>query len=293
MTTVRALIQQLASDFRAAGLDSPEVDAKLLAGAAAGMTAHEMVLQPDKWLDDREIAGAEGFRQRRLAHEPVSRILGRRDFYGRTFEIGPATLDPRPDTETLIEAALEIATEAGWRGRPIRILDVGTGSGAILLTLLAELPLASGLATDISAGALEVAARNAERLGVAGRASFAMHRSLEGIEGPFDLVVSNPPYIPAGEIGGLEPEVREHDPRTALDGGADGLDVYRALGQGLVRVVPSGWLAVEVGAGQAAAVAEILGRAAGKCLKSGRIRRDLGGHERCVAVETQKVLMTH
>ncbi len=293
MTTLRDALRRLVAELRAEGIDSPEVDARLLTGAAAGLTAQDMVLEPDRMLLPAQLARLEVYRQRRLAHEPVSRILGRREFYGRTFEIDGSTLDPRPDTETLVETVLEIADKAGWRERPIRILDVGTGSGAILVTLLAELPLASGIATDVSDQALEMAARNAERLGVADRATFALRRSLEGVEGSFDLLVSNPPYIPSGEIELLSREVKDFDPRAALDGGDDGLAIYRELARGLVRAVPAGWAVVEIGAGQARDVVDIFKAAAGGRLKTVVIRRDLGNHERCVAIETHKVLMTH
>jgi release factor glutamine methyltransferase len=223
----------------------------------------------------------------------VARILGQREFFGRMFAIDPTTLDPRPDTETVIEAALAIADEEGWHRRPIRILDIGTGSGCLLLTLIAELPLATGLGTDISAGALKLAAENAARLGVADRVRFAAQRSLEGFDGPFDLMVSNPPYIPSGEIAGLEPEVRDFDPRTALDGGADGLTIYRELAQGCWRIVPDGWVILEVGAGQSGPVSRLFLEALKEHASPPRIRSDLGGHDRCVAIRTHQVLMTH
>ena len=226
--------------------------------------------------------------RRRALREPVSRILGRRDFYGRVFHVTAATLDPRPCSETLIEAALELAREEGWRGRPIRILDVGTGSGCLLLTLLAELPLATGLGTDISGEALAVAEENARRLGLAQRSRFAVANFLEGIEETFDLVVANPPYVASTDIAGLEPEVRDHDPLPALDGGPDGLDGYRAIAADIKRIVPTGWTLVEVGAGQAAAVAQLLqGGGPDRPLPAARMWRDLGGHVRAVAVKTQ------
>ncbi len=222
-----------------------------------------------------------------MAREPVSRILGRRAFFGREFSVGRATLDPRPCSETLIEAALALADQEGWRTRPIHILDAGTGSGCLLLTLLAEMELAHGVGTDISAGALAVAAENADRLGLSERAEFAEARYLGGTRGTFELVVSNPPYIPTRDIEGLEPEVRNHEPRTALDGGADGLDAYREIAAGLPRVVPRGWALFEVGAGQADAVVDILRRELGR--HGGEVRQwtDLGGHRRCVAIQTQ------
>jgi release factor glutamine methyltransferase len=224
----------------------------------------------------------------------VSRILGERGFYGRTFRITSATLDPRPCTETVIEAALAIAAREGWRERPIRILDIGTGSGALLLTLLAELPLARGVGTDISTDALSAAQANAAYLGVASRALFLNRRSLDGIagdgiEGTFDLMVSNPPYIPSGDIAALDPDVRDYDPLGALDGGEDGLEIYRELAAGFVQLVPKGWVLLEVGAGQAEAVERIFREVAGEgCLGEVSLWQDLGQHTRCVAIKTHR-----
>jgi release factor glutamine methyltransferase len=224
---------------------------------------------------------------RRTAREPVSRILGVREFYGRRFKLSPATLDPRSDSETLIEAALAIAKREGWGEKPVRILDIGTGTGCLLLTLLAELPLASGLGTDVSEAALAMAAENACSLGLAGRATFARHDALDGIAEPFDLVLSNPPYIARGDIPGLDPEVREYDPLAALDGGADGLDVYRKIA-GKLEGVARGWVVLEVGMGQADAVALVLHQAFVKTRHAEVCRyADLGGHTRCVALRLQ------
>jgi release factor glutamine methyltransferase len=287
-TTVAGAIRALAGRLAAAGIATPRSDARLLVEGLAGVDRWADVREPDLALAPGDAARIEAAAARRLAREPVSRILGRRGFYGRDFAISPATLDPRPDTETLVSAALELVAERASQERPIRILDVGTGSGAILVTLLAELPRAVGLGSDISAEALEVAAENARRHGVADRAAWRTGRSLEGITEQFDLLVANPPYVATHEIAGLEPEVRVFDPPGALDGGPDGLDVYREIAAGLGRVVPHGWVVVEVGAGQAAAVAEILAQGAGSAAR-GAVRswRDLSGHERCVALETQ------
>ena len=271
-----------------AGIDGAARDARLLVSAALGVSAGDLIKEPERRLGGQETARLAEFARRRAAREPVSRIVGTRGFFGRDFRITPATLDPRPCTETVVEAALDIARREGWRERPIRILDVGTGSGVLLVTLLAELPLATGLGTDISDAALDVARENAARHGVADRAIFLNRRTLDGIEGRFDMVISNPPYIPTGDIATLEPEVRDWDPQGALDGGADGLSVYRALAAGLLRVVPEGWMAVEVGAGQAEAVAGLLRQAAGDALAEVRMWTDLGQHPRCVAVRTQR-----
>lgn len=270
-----------------AGIKSPRLDARLLVTAATGLGVGDLIVRPEQLVPAEAIARLDALVRRRCKHEPVSRILGGRDFFGRTFLVTPAVLDPRADSETIIEQALEIAAEAGWRERAIRILDIGTGSGALLATLLAELPLANGLGTDTSEEALEVAVVNADRLGVSERAVFANHDALDGIEGRFDLVVCNPPYIATEEIAGLSPEVRDHDPSAALDGGPDGLFVYRKIIPALPRVLASGWVIFEVGAGQASAVQRMLREVAGTRAQPVRIRRDLGGHERSVATEIQ------
>jgi release factor glutamine methyltransferase len=215
----------------------------------------------------------------------VSRILGRRGFYGRDFVVTGATLDPRPCSETLIDAVLAIAAEEGWKNKPISILDVGTGTGCLALTLISELPEAKGVATDVSREALDVSHINAEQLGLLDRVEFREGRFLDDIDGVFDVLVSNPPYIPSGDIPGLEAEVREFDPRLALDGGADGLGAYREISSGLAKVLPKGWAVFEIGAGQAQDVAAILARDNPSHVEI-RYFRDLGGHIRCVAVKT-------
>lgn len=272
----------------AAGIEDGPRDARLLVAAALGATAEDLLREPERPLSPQEADQLGGFAGRRAAHEPVSRILGTRGFYGREFRITPATLDPRPCTETIVEAALDVVRAAGWDARPLRILDVGTGSGALIVTLLAELPQATGVATDVSDEALAVARENAQRLGVAPRVTFLNARDLDGIEGPYDLLVSNPPYIPTADIPGLAPDVRTYDPMGALDGGADGLDVYRALARGLVRVVPQGWALFEVGAGQAEPVQDLLRSELQNALADVRVWQDLGQHTRCVAVRTHR-----
>lgn len=284
---VREAQTALARVLGTADIEDSARDARLLLAAALGATAEDLLREPARRLGGQEAERLHLFARRRLAREPVSRILGTRGFFGRAFRITPATLDPRPCTETVVEAALEVAGAEGWRERPIRILDVGTGSGALLVTLLAELPLATGVGTDVSDAALAVAEENAVRLGVASRASFLESWGLENVSGPFDLLVSNPPYIPSGDIAGLAPEVHGYDPVGALDGGADGLAIYRALAPGLVRVVPEGWALFEVGAGQARPVGDLLRDRAGNALAEIRTWQDLGQHTRCVAVRTQ------
>jgi len=283
-STVAEALRFTARALRDGGIESPARDARLLLAAAVEVEPLDIIRDPDRALSGPEAAALSGLLARRLAHEPVSRILGRRAFYGREFAVTPATLDPRPDSETLIEMALEISETEDWRNRPIRILDIGTGTGCLLITLLSELPLATGLGTDIEPDALKVAQQNALRLGVGGRADFKVHRSLTGVSGPFDLLVSNPPYIPAAEIDLLEADVRQFDPRASLDGGPDGLAVYRDIAAGLSRVVPRGVAILEVGAGQSTAVSALF---SAEFVRQIRQKTDLGGHERCVAVWTQ------
>lgn len=281
--TLEALLIATARDLKAAGMASPSLDARLLVGAACGLSHEELIAGAERTVGPRECAVLAALVARRVRHEPVSRILGKREFWSREFLISEATLDPRPDTECLVEAALDCVGAAGRR-RPLGVLDLGTGSGCILLSLLAELPRAWGLGLDRSAAALDMAVRNASRWGLADRASFVCGDWLAAIGGEFDLVVANPPYIPSGSIDGLAPEVADHDPRGALDGGEDGLNAYRAILPALTRVLkPRGWVLLEVGdKAQAAAVATMLA-AGGLAPPPGRGQwRDLSGAPRCV-----------
>ncbi|MCZ7596117.1 MAG: peptide chain release factor N(5)-glutamine methyltransferase [Hyphomicrobium sp.] len=285
--TLGEAVREVQRVLAQAGVDDPGRDARLLVAAAAGVETSQIIARPEWRLSIEAQARLQDMVLRRSAREPVSRIVGEREFYGRRFSLSPATLDPRPDSETLIEAALAISAREGWRETPIRILDIGTGTGCLLLTLLGELPLATGLGTDISEAALATAARNAETLGLARRATFARHDAHEGIAGSFDLVISNPPYIHTGDIADLSPEVRQYDPLAALDGGPDGLDIYRKIAAGLERVL-RGWVILEVGMGQADAVAQLLQQAFVKTRKAEVCRYDdLGGHTRCVALRLQ------
>jgi len=214
----------------------------------------------------------------REARVPVAHLLGEREFWSAILEVGPAVLVPRPETETLIEAALEAFPD---RAAPLRILDLGTGSGCLLVALLREFPLAFGLGVDRSAEALAVARRNLDRHGLAPRARLLRGSWADALAGPFDLVVANPPYLPTGEIAGLEPEVAHHEPRAALDGGQDGLDAYRELLPALPRLLaPEGVACVEIGAGQGEPVAK-LARATGLRVAG---RSDLAGILRCLVL---------
>lgn len=284
--TAGGAARQMTVALNAAGIENAATDARLLVPAALGLGRHDLILQPQRLVSPDEARQLIEFERRRAASEPVSRILGWREFYGRRFEITVATLDPRPDSETLIEAALELVRERHAGAEPPRILDIGTGSGCLLLTLLAELPGATGLGTDISTAALEVAARNAAQLGLAERASWQEARSLQGISGSFDVVISNPPYIPTSDLAGLAPDVRLYDPLTALDGGAGGLCVYREIVAGLANLETFGCVLFEAGAGQSVELGGILRDGLGARAQSIRTWSDLGGHTRCVAVLT-------
>jgi len=264
------------------GIETPALDARLLLCLATGFSYEALIARGQESMAPGAAARLAGYVRRRLAGEPVSRIEGAREFYGRDFLIDAETLDPRPDTETLIDAALEVVAQNGCKHRPLKLLDLGTGSGCILLTLLAELPLAEGVGTDISEGALRVAGENARRLGVTNRARFLAADWFDGVEGRFDLILSNPPYIPTYEIESLAREVAIHDPRRALDGGADGLDAHRRLAEGAgARLTPGGRLLVEIGASQAEALLALLSEA-GLTLEEESVRKDLASRPRCI-----------
>jgi release factor glutamine methyltransferase len=277
-------VNRVAAALTEAGFEDPRGQARRLVATAAQIGAVRLIATPAAPLGSEAASRLEEILLRRLSHEPVTRILGRREFYGRDFDLSPATLDPRPDTEVLIEAASELILEEGWSERPLRLLDIGTGTGAIAITMLAEFTQATCVATDISVEALATARANAQRLGVSGRMEFLEARSLDGIEGPFDLILSNPPYIPSADIESLDPEVRLYDPLAALDGGPDGLQIYREIISGLGEVMPAGWVVFEVGYDQAGDVAQLLAAEGAKDL---RTWQDLGNHTRCVAGRTQ------
>ncbi|WP_441233307.1 peptide chain release factor N(5)-glutamine methyltransferase [Bradyrhizobium sp. 930_D9_N1_4] len=262
-SSIEGARRALAARLRAAGIEDAGLDARLLVGAALELDLTAMVTQAARQLAPEEVARVDAYTQRRLAHEPVARILGVREFWGMPFRLSEATLVPRPDTETVVELALEIFREHTMSGRRPRIADIGTGSGAILLALLHEIPDAFGVGTDVSLTALETARDNAAALGLGDRAAFVACSYATALRGPFDLIVSNPPYIPSGEIPKLSIEVREHDPHLALDGGNDGYDAYRALiPQAAERLAPGGALIVEAGQGQAGDIETLMTAAA-------------------------------
>jgi release factor glutamine methyltransferase len=269
----------VAEYLEAAGVAEGQDEARALLRAATGLTRLELALAPCAPLSEEELRTLSDYAARRSAREPVSRILGERGFWTLDLAVAPGVLDPRPDTETLVETALSLVAER--RAAPLAILDLGAGSGAIACALLSELPAARAVAVDLSAQACAATAANLARCGLSNRASVVRGRWGEALQGRFDLVVSNPPYVRTEDIAGLAPEVRLYDPALALDGGADGLERYREILLDLPRLLAEdGFALFEVGFDQAAGVAALLAAAG---LQIERVARDAGGHERIVA----------
>ncbi|GBF28351.1 release factor glutamine methyltransferase [bacterium MnTg02] len=281
---VHQVYRELAGSFRRAGLCSPNLDARLLVCHACDMSHEAFIAEPARWLSASELVRLEIMTERRLRREPVSRILGQKEFWSLPFIIAPATLDPRPDTELVVESVLEIVRNSAALERNLKVLDLGTGCGCILLSVLRELKQAAGVGIDRNELALRTASKNALALGVAGRASFAAMDWLGGLSGAFDIIVSNPPYIRRDTIPHLAPEVALYDPEHALDGGRDGLAAYRAIIPFLKDVIArDGWAVFEVGEAQAEIVLEMMnanGFAASSDLPA--IHHDLCGHARVV-----------
>lgn len=289
--TIQQATLRVKNLFVAARIPDAATDARWLIAAALDVSPAHLIANPTAIIQPANRARLDQFLTRRINREPVSRILGQREFYGRPFELSPAVLDPRPDTETLIDLVLELVASISPKpAAQHRILDIGTGSGAILLTLLAQLPNATGVGIDICNDALAIARRNAAALGLGRRATFTQADMRAALPEHFDIVVSNPPYIPTGELAALSPEVARFDPHLALDGGSNGLDYYRAITAALAAAAThSTWPRVtvfEVGAGQAEAVALIL---QAQLVPNSEIfqRPDLAGHMRCVGLTTQ------
>lgn len=274
--TIADAVNRLAAAFEAAGLDSPRLDARLLVAHALSLDPAQVFMRGDEVLTDPQSVALDAVKARRLAREPVGRILGYREFYGKEYFLGPATLEPRPDSETLVDAALKQRKPK----QVANILDLGTGSGCLLLAILDEWPEAAGLGIDRAPDAIAIARINAERLGLASRALFQPGDWCGGLSGRFNLIVSNPPYIRTGDLARLEPEVLHFDPRLALDGGDDGLATYRAfLPQLMDHLAPDGVVLLEVGFDQAEAVAALC---AGHGLKKTAFHSDIAGIARVV-----------
>jgi release factor glutamine methyltransferase len=264
--------------LQAAGVEGPVIDARLLVEAAAGASRTDIIGDPRRVLSDDQAAALEGFIARRERREPVSHILGRKGFWKIMLRVTADVLTPRPDTETLVELVLRDLPEA----KPFSVLDLGVGSGAILLAILAERPAGRGLGVDVSDEALAVARENAANLGLAGRMALLRGDWTRGLQDAgFDLVVANPPYVRSAEIEQLAPEVRDHEPRLALDGGPDGLDAYRLLAAEILRVLkPGGRFAVEIGFDQSAEVEALFKDAGAQGVTTAK---DLANRDRVVA----------
>lgn len=272
-------LKRLRQALAQAGFETAALDARLLLLSVLDISATDLITHPDVPLTQGEADGLSTYARRRLAHEPVARIVGEREFWGLPFALSPETLVPRPDTETVVETALALIPD---RQAPLTIADFGTGSGCLLVALLHELPQATGLGIDLSLGALRTARRNARANGVAARSLFAASRWADALSGTFDLIVSNPPYIASPVIPTLDPEVREHDPLLALDGGPDGLDAYRVILREAGRLLaPGGLLVLEIGYDQAEALENLAEAMALEFLK---VAYDLSDNARCVAL---------
>jgi release factor glutamine methyltransferase len=283
--TIDAALAGARKRLVAAGVETAGLDARVLAAAVFAMTPARLIAEGDRPADPVALAVFEAMVARRAAGEPVGRILGRREFHGLDLALSADTLEPRPDTETLVEVALSAIRSGSIvgvapDGEGLLFADLGTGTGAIAIALAVALPAARGIATDIAPGALATAKANAVRHGVDDRISFRLGVWLEPLDGPCRLVVSNPPYIATGDLAGLDREVRDHDPVRALDGGQDGLDAYRTIAAGIVdRLEPGGLLAVEIGSRQAVQVVALM---AGAGLDAAVVHHDLAGRDRVV-----------
>jgi release factor glutamine methyltransferase len=275
--TVGDTVAEAAARLTAGGIAEPQREARLILALAMGADQAVVLGYPERVLDGITQARLEQLVSRRLKHEPFSRLKGMREFWSLEFTLSPETLDPRPDSETLIEGALAHLPN---RHAPLRVLDFGTGTGCLLLALLSELPNATGLGIDVLPGAVETARRNAERLGLSSRARFDVQDWRREITGKADVILANPPYIRSEDIRSLGPEVAAFEPLVALDGGRDGLDAYRVLAPILLTVLIQGGLAcIELGLGQAESVVRLLVESG---VKINEIRRDLSGIERCL-----------
>jgi release factor glutamine methyltransferase len=282
--TLRATLATITKDLAQFGIVPAALDARHLVQGVLGLDAAALIRDPNAVVGEKAHALSSAV-ARRITHEPVSRILGTRAFYGRDFVVTPDVLDPRADTETLIELTLDLVGTSRRQTEPLTIADIGAGSGAIIITLLAELPNAYGIAIDVSQAALDVTRENAQRLGVLDRLTMLNTSGLSGVSASLDLIVSNPPYIPTAAIAGLDTEVRGFDPVMALDGGVDGLAIYREIANNISALGVSGYSVFEFGAGQAEAVTAIFTAIGASPVAT---RRDLGGHERAVAFRHQR-----
>ena len=276
--TIKALVNDTSARLRVAGVEGPRRDAELIVGHVLGLERAGLIAHGDDAVEPAAAERIERLAAERAARRPMAQILGRREFWSLSFKVTEATLDPRPDTETLVEAVLAVIGLRRWK--PLRVLDLGTGTGCILAALLTECPAASGIGVDRSAAAAAVARENMENLGLGARARIVEGDWTTGLSGAFDIVVSNPPYIPEADMARLAPEVRLFEPRMALTPGGDGLDAYRAILASIgPAAAPGAVIAFEVGIGQADAVAAMMTAAGYGPVAQ---RADLGGIARVV-----------
>jgi release factor glutamine methyltransferase len=286
--TLSAALADARRRFADAGIDDPGRDARVLLGGILDLDAMAFLTDPDRVLDVAECERIEDAVRRRLAREPVYRILGKRPFFGLVLSLSPETLEPRPDTETLVERLIPIAERVVAERGDCRILDLGTGTGAICLALLDMVPGASGIGADLSAGALETARRNAGINGLAGRFQTVESDWFESIDGTFDIIVSNPPYIVSDVMRSLDAEVLLHDPHLALDGGRDGLDAYRSIAaQSSNYLREDGAVAFEIGYDQKQAVTNIMTAHGYRLVDSAE---DLGGNDRALVFQRDRIV---
>jgi release factor glutamine methyltransferase len=286
MTTLGQAVADARSRFADAGLPDAAIEARLLIGGLLGLTSTEVFTGADRAVSPEEGVRIADAVARRLKREPVHRILGTREFRGLELLLSKETLEPRHDTEVLVEAVLPYAGQTAAAKGAVRILDIGTGTGAIVLALLAECPQAHGVGSDISEDALATAQRNAERLGLAERFTAIRSEWFNDISGRFDIIVSNPPYIRSDVIPELEPEVRDYDPLAALDGGPDGLEAYRAIAAGAANFLQKdGVIGVEIGYDQKDTVSALF-CSAGFTLA--QARRDYGDNDRVLVFTVTK-----
>ncbi|WP_425105277.1 peptide chain release factor N(5)-glutamine methyltransferase [Ancylobacter sp.] len=278
MTTRTALLRAFAAAFAECGMEAPEREARALLRGGLGLSDLDLVTRGEQEVAQEDATRLRALAERRARGEPLARLTGRREFWSLDFALSPETLVPRPETETLVEAALSLFPD---RSAPLRLLDLGTGTGALIAALLSEYPAAFGVGVDLAPGAARQTRANLATLGFATRAAVLVGHWGEALTGGFDLVVSNPPYIPSTDIPALQREVRAHDPLLALDGGPQGLDAYRALAEALPGLLVAGGYAVlELGIGQERQVAGLL-TAAGLSVE-GPARADLAGIARAM-----------
>lgn len=280
------LLREARARLAAAAVDDPALDARLIVEHFSGTSRTQAIADPERKVEGSAIAAIEAALRRRAGGEPVHRILGYREFYGLRLSLSPQTLEPRPDTETLVEAVLPFVEAIAAREGECRILDLGTGTGAIALALLSAAPAAIATGVDIAAGALATATRNARQLGLGGRFTALQSDWFEKVSGRYHVIAANPPYIPSEDIGNLQDEVRDFDPRLALDGGVDGLAPYRTIAAEAARFLEAeGRIAVEIGHTQRNEVSEIF-QAAGYAAAG--VFGDLGGNDRVLVFQRGK-----